>query len=67
MINWGKLAEEAEAYEKERWADCPDIQKKFYVEKPHIAALTPQEVADIRAKKNAITCQDLSEGESQGL
>ena len=48
MINWGALKEEAEEYERQKWADCAPIKKDFYREKEHITNLDPLEVASIR-------------------
>lgn len=56
MIDWGALKEEQVEYERIKWADCPDIKKKFYEEKPHIANLQPHEVEKIRYILSTIYC-----------
>ncbi|XP_002163544.2 probable ATP-dependent RNA helicase DDX43 isoform X1 [Hydra vulgaris] len=59
-INWGELKLQAEEYEIKKWADCPDIIKKFYKEQNHIAKMTEEKVLEIRELKNKITVSDLS-------
>lgn len=47
-IDWDMLKNNAAAFERERWADCPEIKKNFYRENKQISCMDPLEVADIR-------------------
>ena len=47
-IDWDQLKQDAERFEVERWADCPEIKKNFYREKKEIANMDPLQVAQIR-------------------
>lgn len=58
-INWGKLKERSEQFEKERWANLPQVIKNLYKEQKNISLMDPLEVQEIRTKKNNISCQDL--------
>ncbi|KFB52376.1 AGAP004351-PA-like protein [Anopheles sinensis] len=54
IIDWAALNKISDEAERERWANCPPLTKKFYREHPDVAKMCPAEVAAFREENNNI-------------